>query len=166
MIKNKIKYFLIFSISIFSLACSNSDLEENPNFADSEIFGNWADTVQLQPQGYVIYSLVFRPNGAFEANNDKFGLYTVQAMDSLSAYRHDFGNFVLSTKNIYFISKQSISWDLMSNKLPETTIKDSTLFLSCTYKIQNNKLELKYIDIQNKQEKQVIHTYQKVRDIL
>ena len=46
MIKNKIKYILIFSISIFSLACSNSDLEENPNFADSEIFGNWADTVQ------------------------------------------------------------------------------------------------------------------------
>ncbi len=157
---------MIFLVSIFALACSNNDLELDPNFTDNEIFGNWADTVRLEPQGYVVYSLVFRPNGSFEVNNDKYGLYTDQAKDSISAFRHDLGNYVLSTKNIYFLSKQSTSWDLMVNKLPETTVKDSTLFQSCTYKVGNNKLELKYIEIQNKQEKQVTHTYKKVRDIL
>lgn len=166
MIKNKLKYSLILFSCLFVAACSSYDSELNPNFADSEIFGNWADTVQLQPRGYVVYSLVFRPNGSFEVNNDKYGLYANQVKDSISSFRHDLGNYVLSTKNIYFVSKQSISWDLMTNKLPDTSVKDSTLFQSCTYKIDKNILELKYIDIQNKQEKQVTHTYKKVRDIL
>ena len=166
MIKNKLKYYLIILVSLFAMACKSYDSELNPNFSDNEIFGNWADTVQLQPRGYVVFSLVFRPNGSFEVNNDKYGLYTEQAKDSISSFRHDFGNYVLSTKNIYFVSNQSISWDFKTNKLPVTSVKDSTLFQSCTYKIEKNILELKYIEIQNKQEKQVTHTYKKVRDIL
>ncbi len=166
MIKNKLKYYQIILISLFVVACSNDFAELDPNFTNNEIFGNWSDTVHLQPTGYVVYSLVFRPNGSFEVNNDKYGLYADQFKDSISAFRHDLGNYVLSTKNIYFVSNQSISWDFKTNKLPDTSVKDSTLFQSCTYKIEKNILELKYIEIQNKQEKQVTHTYKKVRDIL
>ncbi len=162
----KYKFFLLFLISLSVIACSNNDMEANLDFADSEIFGNWVDTVQLQPKGYLVSTLIFRPNGSFDAYADKFGLYVDQVKDSISSYRHDVGNYVLSTKNIYFISKQSISWDLMANTLPQTTIKDSTLFESCTYKIINNKVELTYIEIENKEEKQVTHTYQKVFGIL
>lgn len=164
--KNKLKYYLIILVSVFAIACKSYDEDISSNFSDNEIFGNWADTVQFQPQGYVVYSLVFRPNGSFEVNNDKYGLYTDQAKDSISAFRHDLGNYVLSTKNIYFVSNQSISWDLMTNKLPQTSVKESTLFQSCTYKIEKNILELNYIETQNKEEKQVTHTYKKVRDIL
>ena len=166
MIKNKLKYYLIILASVFAMACNSYEEDISGISSDSEIFGNWADTVQLQPRGYVVYSLVFRPNGSFEVNNDKYGLYADQVKDSISSFRHDLGNYVLSTKNIYFVSNQSISWDFKTNKLPDTSVKDSTLFQSCTYKIEKNILELKYIDIQNKQEKQVTHTYKKVRDIL
>jgi hypothetical protein len=166
MIKNELKYILIILSAVFTLACKSYEEDLSLNFSDNAIFGNWADTVQLQPKGYVVYSLAFRPNGLFEVNIDKYGLYANQAKDSLSAYRHDVGNYVLSAKNIYFISNQFISWDLTANELPNSTVKDSTLFQSCTYKIEKNVLELKFIEIQNKEEIQVTHTYRKVRDVL
>ncbi len=166
MIKNKLKYSLIIISAVFTWACNSYEEDLSLNFSDNAIFGNWADTVQLQPKGYVVYSLAFRPNGLFEVNNDKYGLYANQAKDSLSAYRHDVGNYVLSARNIYFLSNQSISWDLTENKLPDSIVKDSTLFQSCTYVIDKNVLELKYIEIQNNEEIQVSRTYRKVIDVL
>ena len=54
------------------------------------------------------------------------------------------GSFVLSTRDIYFLSKRYQFWDVVSQTKPETRIEDQVLFPSCTYVVVNDTLTLMF----------------------
>ncbi len=141
----KIKYCIIAFSALFVVACSNYEGDEMPLYVESEIFGVWVDTVAAQPRGYYVNELAFSANGAFVSGTNFYGLYDGQAANELSGYFEYYGNYVLSAKNIYFVSKQTVSWDNFTGGNPVTTVKDEVIFESCTYKIDKNTLELSYI---------------------
>lgn len=144
--KCKIKYLILLVTTFFVVACSNyEDTEALPSGSENEIYGVWIDTVAAQPQGYYVHQLVIQPNGSFLSGTRTFGIYSGQGKNELSGYFEQYGNYVLSKQNIYFVAKQSVSWDSFTNQPPLTSVKDVVIFESCTYRIYRETLELTYI---------------------
>ena len=144
--KFKIKYLTLLVATFFVVACSSyEDTEALPSGSENEIYGVWIDTVTAQPQGYYIHELVIQPNGSFLSGARMFGIYSGQGDNELSGYFEQYGNYVLSKQNIYFVAKQTVSWDSFTNQPPLTLVKDVVIFESCTYRIYGETLELTYI---------------------
>lgn len=144
--KKLIRYLLLLSFTA-TVGCSSdmSDLEYIP---DNEIYGVWTDTTIIQTKGLRVEKLAIRSNSSFIYSIEGFGAYESQTLDDKSFTQEDFGSFVLSTRNIYFVSKQYQYWDFVSQKISETKIEDKVLFESCTYTIVNDTLTLKFKNIQ------------------
>ena len=128
---------------VATLGCS-SDMDTLEAATDNEIYGVWTDTADVQPKGIKVQKLTIRSNSSFKYSTEGFGMYENQSYDDKSFSKEDFGNFVLSSRNIYFVSNQYQYWDFRSQKIPETTIEDKELFESCTYTVVNDTLTLKY----------------------
>ena len=144
--KFKIKYLTLLVATFFVVACSSyEDTEALPSGTENDIYGVWIDTVTAQPQGYYIHELVIQPNGSFLSGARMFGIYSGQGDNELSGYFEQYGNYVLSKQNIYFVAKQTVSWDSFTNQPPLTSVKDVVIFESCTYKVNGKTLELTYI---------------------
>ena len=144
--KGKIKYLILLVTAFFVVACSSyEDTEALPSGSENEIYGVWIDTVTAQPQGYYIHELVIQPNGSFLSGARMFGIYSGQGDNELSGYFEQYGNYVLSKQNIYFVAKQTVSWDSFTSQPPLTSVKDVVIFESCTYKVNGKTLELTYI---------------------
>ena len=144
--KGKIKYLIFLVTAFFVVACSSyEDTEALPSSSENEIYGVWIDTVTAQPQGYYIHELVIQPNGSFLSGARMFGIYSGQGDNELSGYFEQYGNYVLSKQNIYFVPKQAVSWDSCTYHPPLTSEKDVVIFESCTYKVNGKTLELTYI---------------------
>lgn len=141
----KFKLFLISLVAVFFTSCSMDYMDLNPAFAENEIFGVWVDTVALSPQGYAVNELDFSKNGMFVAATRNYGMHATQSVNDLSGYFEYYGNYVLTAKNIYFASKQNVSWDGSTAASPVTTQKDEVIFESCTYKISHDTLEISYL---------------------
>lgn len=143
--KSILKYIFL-AVSIFLVACSSNDLEGVSMDAKNAIYGTWVDSVAIQPKGLSITQLEFNPEGFFVLATRTYGVYTNQISTDLSGYSENYGNYVLSTRNLYFISKQTITWDSFTLAVnPTTTVKDQVLYESCTYTIKNDSLTLTYI---------------------
>lgn len=143
--KSILKY-LFLAVSVSLAACSSYDLEGTPMDVQNAIYSTWVDTVAMQPKGYSITQLEFNPNGFFVLATRTYGVYTNQSTNDLSGYTEYYGNYVLSARNLYFISKQTVTWDSFTLAVnPTTTVKDQVLYESCTYIIKNDSLTLTYI---------------------
>ena len=144
--KGKIKYLILLVTTFFVVACSSyENTEALPSDSDNKIYGVWIDTVAAQPQGYYVHQLVLQSNGSFISGTRTFGICSGQGKNELSGYFEQYGNYVLSKQNIYFVAKQTVSWDSFTNQPPLTLVKDVVIFESCTYRIYGETLELTYI---------------------
>jgi len=143
--KIRIQTWLLVIAAVFFTSCSADYMDLEPNFAENDIFGVWVDTVVLSPQGYAVNELRFSENGMFVSGTKNYGMYATQAANDLSGYFEYYGNYVLTAKNIYFASKQNVSWDGALTASPVTTQKDEVIFESCTYKISRDTLEISYL---------------------
>ena len=112
---------------------------------DNEIYGLWTDTVSVKPMGRNVSSLLFRPNGTFLYVVTGLGYYEKQGVGELSFYTEEHGNYIQSARNIYFMSKKSVSWDLALNRPPVSTEVEQVIFESCTYEIEEDTLKISYI---------------------
>jgi len=141
------KSLLIITISFCFLTCKNYEEEFTitDNFTPNDIFGVWTDTLKLGITERTVNELTFNPNGTFVASKKSFGVYDGQKNNDLSSYFEYFGNYVLSIKNIYFKSQQSISWDSFTEGNSIKTLNEEVIFESCTYKISNDTLIISYI---------------------
>jgi len=141
------KSLLIITISFTLWSCKNYDDELGSinNFTSNDLFGIWTDTLKSGSSGTTINVLTFNPNGTFVSSTNSYGVYSGQKSNNLSGYFEYYGNYVLSIKNIYFKSQQSISWDSFTGGNPVKTLKDEVIFESCTYKISNDTLNISYI---------------------
>lgn len=141
-----LKFIIVFLSVVILSACSNyEDLEGLPSDVQDPIYGTWIDTTAMQPKGYYVTQLDLNSNGSFVLTSHTYGAYTNQSANDLSGYFEHYGNYVLSSRNIYFISKQSVSWDSFTGGNATTSVKDLELFKSCTYIVKNDTLELTYI---------------------
>jgi len=143
--KTNLKFIIVSFSAILLAACSSYDLEELPLDVQNPAYGTWTDTTAMLPKGYYITQLDLNSNGSFVLASHTYGAYTNQSANDLSGYFEHYGNFVLSSRNIYFVSKQSVSWDNITGGSATTTVKDMELFKSCTYIVKNDTLELTYI---------------------
>lgn len=143
--KIRIQTWLLVIAAVFFTSCSADYMDLEPNFAENDIFGVWVDTVVLSPQGYAVNELRFSENGMFVSGTKNYGMYATQAANDPSGYFEYYGNYVLTAKNIYFASKQNVSWDGSTAASPVTTQKDEVIFESCTYKISRDTLEISYL---------------------
>ena len=143
--KIRIQTWLLAVAAVFFTSCSMESMDLNPDFAENEIFGVWVDTVTLMPQGYAVNKLSFSQNGMFVAGTKNYGMYATQAANDPSGYSEYYGNYVLTAKNIYFASKQNVTWDGSAVASPVTTQKDEVIFESCTYKINRDTLRISYL---------------------
>jgi len=134
-----------FSAIILAACSSYEDIEGLPLDVQNPAYGTWTDTTAMQPKGYYVTQLDLNSNGSFVLTSHTYGAYTNQTINDLSGYYEYYGNYVLSSRNIYFVSKQSVSWDSFTGGNAITTVKDLELFKSCTYVIKNDTLELTYI---------------------
>mgnify|MGYP001809935302 FL=1 len=126
--KLKIKRCLLVLATVVLSACSADYMDLNPEFVENDIIGVWTDTIRGQQHGYIVNELVFRENGIFVAGTRQYGTYATQTTNQLSAYSEYYGNYVLSSKNIYFASKQNTFWDSFTTSSPVVTVKDEVLF--------------------------------------
>jgi hypothetical protein len=141
------KSLLIITISFTFWSCKNydDDISSLNNFTPNDLFGVWTDTLKSGTTGKTVNMLTFNPNGSFVAGTNTYGIYGGQKSNDLSGYFEYYGNYVLSIKNIYFKSQQSISWDSFAGGNPVKTQKDQVIFESCTYKISSDTLNISYI---------------------
>lgn len=143
--KTKFKLIITSLSAVLLAACSSYELEEMPLDIQNPAYGTWTDTTTMQPKGYYITQLDLNSNGSFVLATHTYGAYTNQSTIDLSGYSEHYGNYVLSSRNIYFVSKQSVNWDSFTGGNAVTTVKDLELFKSCTYTVKNDTLELTYI---------------------
>lgn len=152
---NKVKLFKsrflkgagIVSVLIVSLvlsACS-AYMDAEPEFPDNDIYGLWTDTTAMKPVGRNVKKLLFRPDGTFLYVVSGLGYYEKQEAGDLSFYTEEHGNYVQSARNIYFVSKKSVQWDVALNQPPVSVDQDKMIFESCTYQIDKDTLKLSYV---------------------
>ncbi len=150
--RNQIKSFLKKSARLIAVliiasgisACS-SYMDAGPEQTDNEIYGLWTDTLSVKPFGRNVNSLLFRPNGTFLYVVSGLGYYEKQGIGELSFYTEEHGNYIQSARNIYFMSKKSVRWDLALNRPPVSTEVERVIFESCTYEIEEDTLKISYI---------------------
>lgn len=150
--RNQIKEFFNKSARLIAVliiatgisSCS-SYMDAGPEPADNEIYGLWTDTVLVKPMGRNVNSLLFRPNGTFLYVVSGLGYYEKQGVGELSFYTEEHGNYIQSARNIYFMSKKSVRWDLALNRPPVSAEVEQVIFESCTYEIEKDTLKLSYI---------------------
>ena len=111
---------------------------------ESDIYGLWTDTLVSQTQGLRVHKLTIRANNSFKYSFEGYGLYVNQSLNEKSFSHENIGNFVLSTRNIYFVSNQQEYWDFISQETPNSIIEDKEIFESCTYTVANDTLTLQF----------------------
>jgi hypothetical protein len=137
---------LFIILSVFAVvSCSAEFMDMEPIENESDIYGFWTDTVMADPAGYSVNGLTFRANGSFVAFTKGYGMYQSQDSSQISYSFEDQGSYVLSARNIYFLSKRQVSWDFMTQNTPTDTIGDRQIFEACTYNITGDTLTLNYI---------------------
>jgi hypothetical protein len=143
---NKLKKLIqiLLALSFFATISCSLDMDMLEDAPVSEIYGIWTDSLAIQYQGLRVEKLVFSSNSSFKYSKEGFGIYENQTLDEKSFSQEDFGSFVLSARDIYFVSKQSQFWDFNLQNIPEMKIEDRVLFESCTYRIDNDTLTLKF----------------------
>lgn len=133
-------------VLVFSVASCSSYPDYEQAFYDNEIYGLWTDTVAHEPAGIIINSLLLRSNGTFLSTNSGFGVYSEsQKEGELSYFAEEHGNYVQSARNIYFVSKKSVQWDVAVNQQPVVSDVEKVIFESCTYSIEQDTLRISYI---------------------
>lgn len=145
LINKSAKYVSVLFLICSANACSQY-MDYEPEFKDNEIYGLWTDTTTLSPVGKIVNSLHFRIDGTFVANNMAFGIYTdSQSENEMSYYTEEHGNYVQSVRNIYFVSKKTVQWDVANNQPPVSNNNEKVIFESCTYEIVADTLKISYI---------------------
>lgn len=132
-------------IALTATSCSQSNEQGEDYLSVVSLTGAWTDSVKMQPRGYQVNELTLRENLTFTESTTFYGIYSTQTSHELSAYTERNGNFVLTGKKIYFVAKNTITWDSFTGGNPASTVRDEVLFESCTFEIKDDMLILKYI---------------------
>lgn len=134
------KIVLLVSVCSLMLSCTVSDSAEL-DYESSDITGTWIDSVDVQSVNPEIDFLVLSANGNFVYRNEYY------TNGILNAYSERAGNFIISAKKIYFVSRQLTEWNANASLLTNSTqIVDEVIFKNCTYSLQRDTLILSYTD--------------------
>lgn len=120
------------------------DMNSLDDAHDIDIYGVWTDSVIAQTKVLKVDRLIVSSNSSFVFSTEHYGQYENQSIEERSSWREHLGSFVLSTRDIYFLSKRYQFWDVVSQTKPETRIEDQVLFPSCTYVVVNDTLTLMF----------------------
>ena len=133
---------LITSVLLFT-SCEKSAIDRYNN--ENLLIGTWTDTVNVYPRGYYVYELIFNNSTSFLEKSSSHSIYSGQDKFELSGWFERTGYYELNDNNIIFASEKVVSWDSFFGGEPTTNFETQEIFENCTFKINDNVLELSYI---------------------
>jgi hypothetical protein len=136
-------YLIICIALLFSCEKENHDLLPN-SAIDTELFGEWSDTIEALPTGLIITNLKINGDSTFLLKGEFFGTYAGQEIDVLSGWSETKGIYEQKNDSLFFLANERISWDGTYQKEPITRQLSDHLFHNCVYTIKDNVLELTY----------------------
>lgn len=94
--------------------------------------------------GYYVYGLIFNNSTSFLEKSSSHGIYRRQGKFELSGWFERTGYYELNDNKMIFASEKVVSWDSFFGGEPTTNFETQEIFENCTFKINDNILELNY----------------------